>query len=176
MLFIRTADSETVTKGPTVDKQVFVLPLRVGFESHQSGVTVFLLQDPLGSWFTFRLCWLLRLGDKRPKKAHGKPWTQFLWLPHSPRTRCWWADDTFIIIYGNVSVSFTQKPTSQGLQINNYVFWVCGGEQFVWFGFAVLSCNRNLGAQFRKSGARRLWEGDTNFWCDISCYLDAKEA
>lgn len=49
MLFIRTADSETVTKGPTVDKQVFVLPLRVDFESHQSGVTVFLLQDPLGS-------------------------------------------------------------------------------------------------------------------------------
>lgn len=42
---------------------------RVGLESHQSWVTVFILHD-LGSRFTMTLRWSLGLGDERPKKAH----------------------------------------------------------------------------------------------------------
>lgn len=72
----------------------------------------------------------LGVGDKRPKKAHCKPWPWFFWLPHSPRTCCWPAHNTFIIINGNISVCFTREQHRQGFQINNLlgIFLSCNGN------------------------------------------------
>lgn len=72
----------------------------------------------------------LGVGDKRPEKAHCRPPPWLFWLPHSPRTCCWPAHNTFIIINGNVSVSFTREQPRQGFQINNLlgIFLSCNGN------------------------------------------------
>lgn len=113
ILLIRTVYCECDTKGPTMDNWVLV------FSPSWVWITSVLSYCIYSSWFFRFMIYIyimlsLGQGDKKPKKAHWNPWTQFFWLPHSPSAQCRLAYDTFIIIKCNVSVSHT-KANQAGL-------------------------------------------------------------